>query len=277
MLAPWKESYDQPRQHIKKQRHYPAYKGLSSQNYGFSSSHIWIWELDHKERWVLKNWRFWTVVLEKTPESPLDCKEIQPVHPKGNHSWIFTGRIDAAAEAPIVYPPDAKNWLIGKDPDAGEYWRGWQRMGWLDGITDSIDMSLSEFQVLVMDKKPGMLQSTGSQSQTRLSNWIDTDWYISPSNLLLLSFLFVPDLYLNSFSLPSVHCAFGEFAWHLLFSDSLSCFLNCPYELLSSANGNWSTITSTLFQIKPSQDPASLPKSKTLCWFMFNKHSLNVA
>ena len=102
MLAPWKESYDQPRQHIQKQRHYFANKGLSSQRYGFSSSHVWMWELDYKERWALKNWCFWTVVLEKTLESPLDCKEIQPVHPKGNQFWIFTGRTDADAETPIL-------------------------------------------------------------------------------------------------------------------------------------------------------------------------------
>ena len=85
--------------------------------------HVWMWELDHKESWVPKNWCFWTVVLEKTLESPLDCKEIQPVHPKGNQSWIFTGRTDAEAEAAILQPPDAKSWLTGKDPDAGKDWR----------------------------------------------------------------------------------------------------------------------------------------------------------
>ena len=94
MLAPWKKSHDQPRQHIKKQRHYFAYKGLYSQSDGFSCSHVWMWELDHKEGWVPKNWCFWTVVLEKTLESPLDCKEIKSVHPKGNQSWIFSGRTD---------------------------------------------------------------------------------------------------------------------------------------------------------------------------------------
>ena len=122
-LALWKKSYDQPRQHTKKQRHYFANKGPISQGYGFSSSHVWMWELDYKESWVLKNWCFWTVVLEKTLESPLDCKEIQPVHPKGNQSWIFIGRTDAEAETPILWLPDAKNWLIGKDPDAGKDWR----------------------------------------------------------------------------------------------------------------------------------------------------------
>ena len=122
MLAPRKKSYDQPRQHIKKQRHYFANKGPSSQGYGFSRSHGWMWELDHKESWALKNWCFWTVVLEKTLESPLDCKEIQLVHPKGNQSWIFTWRTDAEAETPILWPPDAKNWLIGKDLNAGRDW-----------------------------------------------------------------------------------------------------------------------------------------------------------
>ena len=122
-LAPWKKSSDQPRQHIKKQRHYFANKGPSSQSYGFSRSHVWMWELDYKESWVQKNRCFWTVVLEKTLESPLDCKEIQPVHYKVNQSWIFIGRTDDEAEAPILWPPNAKNWLIGKDPDAGKDWR----------------------------------------------------------------------------------------------------------------------------------------------------------
>ena len=109
-----KKSYDLPRQLIKKQRHYCANKGPSRQSYGFSSGHVWMWVLDHKESWALKNWCFWTVVLEKTLESPMDCKEIQPVHPKGNQCWIFIGRTDAEAEAPILWPPDGKNWLIWK-------------------------------------------------------------------------------------------------------------------------------------------------------------------
>ena len=117
------KNFDQSRQHIEKQRHYFANKGPSSQGYGFSSGHVWIWELDCKESWALKNWCFWTVVLEKTLESPLDCKEIQPVHPKGNQSWIIIGRPDAEAEIPIILSPDAKNWLIWKEPDAGEDWR----------------------------------------------------------------------------------------------------------------------------------------------------------
>ena len=111
----------EPRQYIKKQRLYFANQGPSSQSYGFSSSHIWMWELDYKESWAPKNWSFWTVVL-KTLESPLDCKEIQPVHPK-DQSWIFIGRTDAEAEAPILWPPNVKSWLIWKDPDAGKDWR----------------------------------------------------------------------------------------------------------------------------------------------------------
>ena len=128
------------RKAVKKQRHYFANKGPSNQSYCFFSSHLWMWELDYKESWALKNWCFWTVVLEKTPESPLDCKEIQPVHPKRNQSWIFIGRTDAEAETPILWPPQVKNWLIWKDPDAGKDWRreekgttGWD--GWMASPT----------------------------------------------------------------------------------------------------------------------------------------------
>ena len=121
-LTPWKESYDQPRQHIKKQKHYFVNKGLSSQGYGFTSDHVWMWELDYKESWALKNWWFWTLVLEKTLESPLDCREIQPIHPKGHQFWVFNGRTDVEAGSLVLWPPDAKSWLIWKDPDAGKYW-----------------------------------------------------------------------------------------------------------------------------------------------------------
>ena len=123
MLTPWEKSYDQPRQQIKKQRHYFANKVPSSQSYDFSNINVWMWELDYKESWALKNWCFWTVMLETTLGSPLDYKEIQPDHPKGNQSWIFIGRTDAEAETPILWPPDAKNWLIRKDSDAGKDWR----------------------------------------------------------------------------------------------------------------------------------------------------------
>ena len=120
MLTPWKKR--QPRQHIKKQRYYFANKGPSSQGYVFSSSHVWMWELDYKESWALKNWYFWTVVLEKTLESPLDCKENQPVSHKGNQPWIFIGRTYVEAETPILWPPDVESWIIWKVPDAGKDW-----------------------------------------------------------------------------------------------------------------------------------------------------------
>ena len=107
---------------LKMKRHYFANKGPSSQGYGFSSGYVWMWELDHEESWALKNWCFWTVVLEKALESPLHCKEIQPVHPKGDQSWVFIGSTDAEAETPIFWPPHAKIWLTGKDPNAGKDW-----------------------------------------------------------------------------------------------------------------------------------------------------------
>ena len=128
MLTPWKKNFDQPRQLIKKQRRYFANKGLSSQGYVFSSSHVWMWELGYKESWTPKNWCFWTVVLEKTLGSPLDCKEIYPVHPKGNQSWIVTVKTDAEAETPILWPSDVKNWLIWKNPGAGKDWRREQKV-----------------------------------------------------------------------------------------------------------------------------------------------------
>ena len=120
MLAPWKESYDKPRQNTEKQRHHFANKDPYGQSYGFSSSCVCMWKLDHKEGWVTKNWCFWILVLEKTLESSLDCKAIKPVNPKGKHLWIFIGRTDA--EALRLQPLDVKSWLIGKDPDAGKDW-----------------------------------------------------------------------------------------------------------------------------------------------------------
>ena len=181
-LAPWKKSYDKPRQHIKKQRYYFANKGPSSQSYGFSSSHVWMWELDHKESWVLKNWCFWTAVLEKTLEGPLDYKEVKPVHPKGNQPWIFTGRTDAEAEVPILRPPDAKNRVIGKIADAGKDWRQEEKgtieeeMDELDGITNSIDMSLCKLQGLVMEGNLACCSLWGLKELERTERLIWTEF-----------------------------------------------------------------------------------------------------
>ena len=163
MLSPWKKSYAQPRQHIKKQRHYFANKGPSSQSYGFSSSHVWMWRLDHKESWALKDWCLWTVVLEKTLESPLDCKEIKLANPKGNQSWIFFRRTDAEAEAPILWPPDVKNWpwcwerlkAGGKGDN-----RGWD--AWMASLTQWTWVWVNSGSWWLTGK-PGVMQSMGSQ------------------------------------------------------------------------------------------------------------------
>ena len=163
-----KKSYDQPRQHSNNQRLDFANKGPSSQSYDFSASHVWLWELDYKESWVLKNWFFWAVLLEKTPESPLDCKEIKPINPKGNQSWIFIGRTDAEAETPILWPPDVKNWFFGKDPDAEKRLkaggegddRGWD--GWMASLTWWVWVWANSGSWWWTEKS-GMLQSMGSQ------------------------------------------------------------------------------------------------------------------
>ena len=167
MLALWKKSYSQPRQHIKKERHYFAKKGPSSQGYGFSSSHVWMWELEYKESWALKYWCFWAVVLEKTLESPLDCKEIQLFYPKGNQSWIFMGRTGAEAETPILWSSDVKNWLIGKDSDGGKDWRQegkgtteYEMVGWHHRLNGHVWVNFGSWW---WTGRPDVLQSRGSQ------------------------------------------------------------------------------------------------------------------
>ena len=176
MLTPWKESYDQSRQHIKKQRHYFANKGPSSQGYGFSSGHVWKWELYHEESRVLKNWCFWTAVLEKTLESPLYCQEIQPVHSKGDQSWMFFGGNDAKSETPVfghlMWRLDSLEKTVMLGGIGGRRRRGRPRMRWLDGFTDSMDVSLSELRELAMDREA----RHAAKSRTRLSNWTELNW-----------------------------------------------------------------------------------------------------
>ena len=183
MLTPWKKTYDKPRQHVKKQRHYFANEGLPSQSYGFPSGHVWMWELDHKESWALKNWCFWSVVLEKTLESPLDCKEIQPVHPKEINWIFFIGRTDAEAETPLLWPllysitwcKELTHWIwpwcwerLKAGGEGGD--RGWD-VGWHHWLYGhEFEQALG-----VGDGQGGLVSAVHgvAKSQTQVSDWTE--------------------------------------------------------------------------------------------------------
>ena len=211
---------------LKSRDHYIAKKGLSSQGYGFSSGHVWIWELDCEESWAPKNWCFWTVLLEKTLESPLDCKEIQPVHPLGDQSWVFIGRTDAEAETPILWPPHSKSWLTGKVPDA---WRDWGQeekgateaevAGWHHQL---VDMSLS---LGVGDGQGGLVCcNSWGRKELETSDWTKNGIYVNNSfNNIFLSFFIWSMWYLfpsRKYDQPFCLSTWPQMRWQNVYWDT---------------------------------------------------------